>query len=160
MTTLFAHPPPPPPHTSRTRPSLDMQHQPANPSLLPLQPPSSPSSSSIMMSPLAPQSSRRSSTTTDTSSELDFTVPPPSYVEPPSYFASLGIVPGVSRPTRYACLVVSGNDRLRLIGFPDEDISAVVDVVDNVFSTKWGVQGRTCPRKRVFEWKLKGRPCE
>jgi hypothetical protein len=85
---------------------------------------------------------------------------PPDYVEPPSYFASLGMVPRLSRPTRYACLAVSGNDRLRLIGFPDEDISNVVDVVDNVLSTKWEIQARTCPRRRVFEWKLKGRPCE
>lgn len=88
---------------------------------------------------------------------------PPSYAEPPSYFATLGLAPGApgsSRPARYASIVLSGTDRLRLVGFPDEDISAVVDVVDLALETKWGVQARICPRSRVFEWKLKGRPCE
>ncbi|RSH82787.1 uncharacterized protein EHS24_007782 [Apiotrichum porosum] len=78
---------------------------------------------------------------------------PPSYCEPPSYLATL------CGPTaRYACMSLSGTDKLRLIGFPEEDATAVVEVVDAAITASWGVQARTCPKKRVFEWKLKGRP--
>lgn len=80
---------------------------------------------------------------------------PPSYCEPPSYLATL------CGPTaRYACMSLSGTDKLRLIGFPEDDATAVVEVVDAAITASWGVQARTCPKKRVFEWKLKGRPCE
>lgn len=91
--------------------------------------------------------------------------PPPSFAEatsstfvPPnqgqgqgkSQFADTGSV-------TYACLLLSSQDKLRTVNFPEHAITPIQEGIQRVWQAGIQQQGYKTPQN--YEWKLKGNPC-
>lgn len=87
--------------------------------------------------------------------------PPPSYHSPqpltPTASKHTTQPPAPPPPIAFATLMLLGNDRIRIAGFPD----SCQELVRHVLSNGWtGVEGKRSPAPGVFEWKLAKTPCE
>ena len=77
---------------------------------------------------------------------------------PPSYAASSSISSAPITPI--VCVHLAGRDKIRIIGFPDQQ--HILSVVDEAIKKTWpaGIQKQGIFDKDSYEWKLTGTPCQ
>lgn len=85
--------------------------------------------------------------------------PPPSFAEATSSTSStFKPLPQISNgPTTFACLLLSGQDKIRTVNFPEHSIAPIQEAIQRVWVAGVQRQGYTTPQN--YEWKLKGNPC-
>lgn len=57
----------------------------------------------------------------------------------------------------YACLLLSGNDKLRTVNFPEHALTPIRDAIQRVWVA--GIQSQGYKTPGNYEWKLSGNPC-
>lgn len=82
---------------------------------------------------------------------------PPPYIPPPQGSSAHPVDGKQQPPLTFACILLSRQDRVRVLGFPAEYIPPVREAINNAWPK--GIQ-KEAPFESGFEWKLSGRPCE
>ncbi|RSH79696.1 uncharacterized protein EHS24_009348 [Apiotrichum porosum] len=80
---------------------------------------------------------------------------PPPYIPPPQGSSAHPVDGKQQPPLTFACILLSRQDRVRVLGFPAEYIPPVREAINNAWPK--GIQ-KEAPFESGFEWKLSGRP--
>ena len=87
-------------------------------------------------------------------------IPPPSFDEAVGSSSSSTFHPLPTQAgagTSFACLLLSSQDKIRTVNFPEHSIQPIQEAITRVWQA--GIQQQSWTTPQNYEWKLKGNPC-
>lgn len=85
-------------------------------------------------------------------------LPPPSFEQATSSSSSeFKPLPRPGGSASFACLLLSSQDKIRTVNFPEHAIPPIQEAITRVWAA--GIQQQSWTTPQNYEWKLKGNPC-